>query len=390
MSWQVLTTGSTPAQLAMPFDAESIAFCTALGDALRHDPGCRDYPDLMGLAFWLRTAQIKQLAANYHDRQLKPLGQVVLFAPGNVDSFFVYSSLLSLLCGNINLIRLSQESGGSVEKLIVHLQGLRDAFPGPHARLQVVRCSHSAPQLLDYITQCDARVMWGSDTTIQTLRALPAPGHARDLCFSHKSSLAVLDAQALLNADSTAVDRLTDDFLRDTLTFAQQACTSPRTLVWLGKSSHAAAAQQQFWGAVSDRLPSKQWLEPSDAMSAFSTAQWFTMQPDSAVSGLALQPLPRLRIDHLNDWQHTHHSGCGLLLELTLNDLAALTPQLKPYHQTLSHWGIAEAPLRDWLTTNLIGLDRVVPVGQALQFTPVWDGVDLVHQLSRQVHCQTL
>ncbi|MFN6262846.1 MAG: acyl-CoA reductase, partial [Chromatiaceae bacterium] len=93
--------------------------------------------------------------------------------------------------------------------------------------------------------------------------------------------------------------------------------------------------------------------------------------------------LQRLRITDLDTDMLQLHPGCGLFLELPLQSLNALTPMLNNCHQTLSHWGIDSKLLDRWYPTVLRGADRLVPLGQSLQFNEVWDGVDLVLQLSR-------
>jgi hypothetical protein len=39
---------------------------------------------------------------------------------------------------------------------------------------------------------------------------------------------------------------------------------------------------------------------------------------------------------------------------------------------------------------SIQGIDRVVPVGQALDFSPTWDGYDLLAQLSRSVIMESI
>ena len=54
--------------------------------------------------------------------------------------------------------------------------------------------------------------------------------------------------------------------------------------------------------------------------------------------------------------------------------------------QTVSQAGFARD---EWLAFvrggPLGGIDRIVPVGRALDFAPVWDGHDLWHAFTRQV-----
>ena len=77
------------------------------------------------------------------------------------------------------------------------------------------------------------------------------------------------------------------------------------------------------------------------------------------------------------------HTGCGLFLEMTIQTLSDLTPQLYSAHQTISYWGVPSQQLAEWQHEVLSGIDRIVPLGQSLQFHPIWDGMDLPLQLSK-------
>ena len=52
--------------------------------------------------------------------------------------------------------------------------------------------------------------------------------------------------------------------------------------------------------------------------------------------------------------------------------------------QTITQFGIDAAELRRQVVANgLRGIDRIVPIGQAMNIGVVWDGCDLVRSLSR-------
>jgi hypothetical protein len=54
--------------------------------------------------------------------------------------------------------------------------------------------------------------------------------------------------------------------------------------------------------------------------------------------------------------------------------------------QTLSYWKIEKHSLLKLAQNPSIkGMDRIVPVGQALEFTPDWDGYRLLTDLSRHI-----
>jgi hypothetical protein len=80
------------------------------------------------------------------------------------------------------------------------------------------------------------------------------------------------------------------------------------------------------------------------------------------------------------------HCGNGLFLEQRLEHLRDLAPQMSDKEQTLSVLGFDRADLLDFVgCLPPRAIDRIVPLGQALSFTPVWDGTDLMTALTRQI-----
>jgi hypothetical protein len=53
-------------------------------------------------------------------------------------------------------------------------------------------------------------------------------------------------------------------------------------------------------------------------------------------------------------------------------------------YQTLTYFGLPREELASFVTSNrLPGIDRIVPVGEAMDIGPIWDGFDLIRTLSR-------
>ncbi len=76
--------------------------------------------------------------------------------------------------------------------------------------------------------------------------------------------------------------------------------------------------------------------------------------------------------------------GVGTVAHARVGRLADLVPLIERRDQTLSHFGFSEADLVE-LVMALAGrgVDRLVPVGQALAFAPTWDGYDLLREFTR-------
>lgn len=389
MSWTILNPPTTKAELQQPFAEQDFAYCQALSEALLKAPQSRDFPDLIALGFWLRQANLKPLLAPYQlqDKFIRqPLGLIFHSAPANVDSLFVYSGILSLLCGNKNVIRLSSRSGGSTAVLIEKIRALAETFPTQNARFQLVQCSYDSPELKALVNTVDGRVLWGSDLAIQAQRQLVMPAHARELSFGHKFSLCLLGAEQLLAADNKQFLQLVQLFYRDQLTFAQQGCSSAKAVLWLGEAVQVQQAQQKFWPALTELIQQKQPLNSSEQYQALATAQQLIMSSEQQLMLTQQQSISRVTVSTLEPMFIDQHQGCGLFLELQLSHLGQLNPMLTQAHQTLTVWGVDPSLLKNWLTSVHTGLDRVMPVGQALNFNPKWDGTDLIDQFSRQIN----
>jgi hypothetical protein len=83
------------------------------------------------------------------------------------------------------------------------------------------------------------------------------------------------------------------------------------------------------------------------------------------------------------------HCGGGLFLEVGIGALPQALPFLTEKDQTLVHFGFSLAELRQFaLQLPPRALDRIVPVGRALEFSPVWDGINLLQAFTRIVDIQ--
>ena len=59
---------------------------------------------------------------------------------------------------------------------------------------------------------------------------------------------------------------------------------------------------------------------------------------------------------------------------------------ITPKIQTLTYFGFKKNELEKFIYLNKPnGIDRIVPIGRALEFNEVWDGYDLVRNLSKLI-----
>jgi hypothetical protein len=81
--------------------------------------------------------------------------------------------------------------------------------------------------------------------------------------------------------------------------------------------------------------------------------------------------------------------GGGLFRHLPIGQLSEVLGFVDEGDQTVTHWGLDRESLREFAAqAGSRGLDRLVPIGQALAFDVVWDGFHLIDDMLRRVRVQ--
>lgn len=364
------------------FDPQIVAFCQALSSGLLKHQQAKLIPELAALGFWLRKANLQKMSSALPapDGVLrKALGLVVHYTPANVDTMFVYSWICSLLMGNNNLVRLASQDSAAKFVLLDLLSHLfaQDEFSAIALRNSFVSYSKEAKDGAKISLMADARVIWGGDASVQTIRQLPCKPRCRDIPFADRYSM------ALVNGDAVTVqtaDELALHLWRDTKPYAQMACSSPRVIFWLADNTHQALLIEKL-NSLADTEPQM----VSQLTNHLVTSQLLQAHGDCcAPVRLASITVVPVSIFHcaLLDW----HDGNGLFYLVAIDTLDQLHSILDEKCQTLCYWGLERGEMLRFISESPIkGIDRILPIGQALDFSQVWDGFDLFNLLSRHV-----
>lgn len=381
---------------AQPFSENAKSFVATLSRRILADPSFRAFPELMAMAHWFRRSRVLDLqrrfeAARNDAGYTLPRGVVFHLSPSNVDSIFAYSWLLSVLCGNANVVRVSRRRTDQMDTLFSVITSLlrEPSFAELAARNLVLSYDHDAVITAQISARCQLRVIWGGDRTVADIRAIPLPALASELAFANRFSMAVFNAAAVTQLGADALAALARDFCNDAFWFNQQACSSPRAVVWVGSPERGAAARAMFWAAVTDHLvrmaPEN---TPSQVMDRLTTVFRLAAHGHTgACVETSLGAIPtRLSVEQLTSEDRVCHDGNGLFLELERPTLGDLTPLFAAQDQTVSSFGFSR---EEWASLLVElparAVDRIVPIGQALTFDSTWDGVDLLAAFTRVV-----
>ncbi|MBU2977950.1 acyl-CoA reductase [Alteromonas sp. C1M14] len=355
----------------------TLDFIDALSGALLRNTVCKAFPDLVALGFWLRRANIQKVLTTLADGVYKPVGLVVHYTPANVDTMFVYSWVCALLMGNRNIVRLSSRHSEAQQLLLAVME---EVFRLPeYAQVananQFVHFERHHPDSGAISLLADARVLWGGDDSVKAIRALPCKPRCRDISFADRYSAAFIDFHHIFENKKVA-----ELLWRECEPFEQQACSSPRLLFWRGEDIHwtrfvnALAAQAQSAAPSitrkNEQLIYNQWCQSEDLL-------------DNAEQAGALN------LAHVKQWHPDliqRHVGQYTVCCIRVDRLEALLDYDDARWQTLSYAGVSKDLLiKVFGSAPIEGIDRMVPLGNALTFSPQWDGYELLSQLARRV-----
>lgn len=370
-----------------PFEPALLEMLGELSQRILHDPQVRNVPQYVALAYWLRPAALKRLSANLTKgdmpgRQRVPRGVALHLPPMNVDTLFVYSWALSVLAGNANVVWLAERLSTETSWLVSTAAEVV-AANGESERQLFCNYAYGGETEQAIAALMDLRMIWGGDVKVEAVSRVPIRPDGLSIGFPDRQSLAIIDAAAYGAASESDRDALVDNFFNDTYWFDQMGCGSPRLLVWLGEPNINAADLYGRLRLVIDRRGyevdtgtaiGKFWL--ANDLLAEGTASAYTH------FGNALD-VSRV-VDPENALANVH--GGGFLSEWVVESIDSVPPIVTRKVQTITHFGIKPSDLKRLAQAiGSRGGYRIVPIGEALNFEPIWDGVDLYSHMTRQI-----
>ncbi|MDX8389671.1 MAG: acyl-CoA reductase [Mariprofundaceae bacterium] len=377
-----------------PYSLQAIEFLAQLSKVLLASSAIRLYPDLAAFAYWSRRANLTRLAREFGDYKKRRVGRGLVFhvAPANVPVNFAFSFAFGVLAGNANIVRIPGISYAQVDIICTEIKRL---FACPeHSRIAAMNRLIKYPRNDEVTTAlseiCHARVLWGGDRTVTHLRAMRTSPRCVDIAFADRYSLCLMGAEAVLEADDKTIEELAVGFYNDVFFLDQNACSSPHLILWQGDTRQAEEAMARFWKIAERVLRTKYPISPIHAIDKYiHLCRTAILMPECGSASWHGNLAYRVRLKELpSDIEH-HRGRHGFFFEYILDSLGCLKKIVNERYQTLSCYGVdREKIIQCIVQEGLMGIDRVVPVGKALDIGVVWDGYDLISTLSRVVSDQ--
>lgn len=368
-----------------PFDENVVDFFNDLSKVLLSQKRTKMFSDITTFAFWIRKASIKKYQEKYQEpdgtgKRYFGRGRVFHIAPSNVPVNYAYSLAVGLLAGNINIVRVSSKDFEQVQIINQAIKQVLADYPMLVPYITVLRYGH-CKKVNDYFSaMADLRVIWGGDKTIQELRQSPIPVRAGEITFADRYSLAVINAEDYLNIEDK--EKTARDFYNDTYLTDQNACTSPRIVVWTG--SRIEEAKEVFWENLFGVVQEEYTIQPVQAVDKLTNLYLAACKYSCKISneGGFDNRLVCVQVENPDRNIMEYKGNSGYFYEYICSDICEIRNLIGNRCQTIGYIG-GRTMLTSLLESGLQGVDRIVPVGKTMDFDLIWDGYDLYYHMTR-------
>ncbi len=378
-------------KVTKPFNNLVIDFLIDFSKELRKFKEINSFPDLIYLVFWCNKNKNKNLSNYFNSSNLR-LGRGLIFhiCPSNVPTNFIYSFFFGLLSGNSNIVKLPSKD--FKEKKII-LSAVKSLFnKKKYANLKKTNCFIQYSRK-DEITKkissiCDGRVIWGGNKTVNEIRKMWIPERSIDLTFPDRYSLSVINLDRIKKEKIDQTKLLAKKFYYDGYLMNQSACNSPHFVFWVGKKNKKI--QDNFWSQLSQIVEEKFVFDDVHVVEKYTNLiENIIIQKDFKNIKMFKNNLyvidPNNKINKIENIRGVN----GTFFQKNIKQIKDLRNFITKKCQTVSYFGFKKDQLEYFLlNNNLLGVDRVVPIGKALEIDIVWDGYETVKSLSRIITIQ--
>lgn len=376
-----------------PFCEPVLEFLDQLSVIIHRDHSVNAYQgkETKAFGFWCRRTHMEEFKKRYKDKGER-LGRGIIFhiPASNVPVLFAYSLAMGLLAGNSCAVRISLRGQKQDWDLCEKMDSLLKQ--PEHAKLRerifVFTCNREQELVQRWMKQCDGCVIWGEDRTIMSLRSMPMKPDAVQMMFPDRYSICILDTRSMSGIPPGVLEDLAHRFYNDTYAMDQNACSSPRFVLWNQKEETEAdrKTRRKWWEAVV-RAAAGYEITAHKATAKYESLCRFAMESEEDIQierygnllyTIMLQKIPDNPIKVLG--------SCGMFFQYVGEWKDFIGPLAIRQLQTVTCYGIRGKDLTDYVLKNhLYGINRVVPVGRAMDMDLIWDGQDFVTMLSRQI-----
>lgn len=367
----------------LPFDDNVLNFLNDVSKRLMARADVKEYSDLVAFAFWIRKSATLKLKGRFcQDNGNIYMGRGVAFhiAPSNVPVNYAYSLATGLLTGNANIVRVPSKNFPQIEIIndVINETLEKHKEIKPYICLVRYERNQMINEMLSLLA--DVRIVWGGDATIAEIRKSPLSPRAGEITFADRFSIAVIDSEVYMNRENKS--RIAEAFYNDTYLTDQNACTSPRIVVWVGSAKEDA--KRIFWHEFHELVAKKYVFQSIQGIDKLSKCYLLAaVEGNIKLNERADNLIFRVSILDGLEKIMEFKGNSGYFFEYDCDDILELKELCNDKHcQTVAYLG-NKSMLYPLLKSGVKGIDHIVPIGRTMDFDLIWDGYNLFERLVR-------
>tara|TARA_B100001059_G_C17833941_1_gene586617 strand:- start:3429 stop:4622 length:1194 start_codon:yes stop_codon:yes gene_type:complete len=373
-----------------PFSIEVVSFLDDFSKKINLRKDIKDFPDIKGLAFFCRKQNILNFKKKYYntDRIRFGLGLVFHITPSNIPTNFMYSLIFGLISGNSNIVKVPSRKFEEIKIICEEIENLlrKKKHLILNKMIRILRYNSEDNEITKNISEIsDARLIWGGDETIKEIRKVETKARTIDVPFADRYSICMINSEKLLKLPNYKFKIFMKNFYNDTYEVDQNACSSPHIIIWQGNKK--IDAKKKFWKNL-NLLVEKNYHPPSiSSVDNYCRLSKELLKNNNLASFKVFnKSLYVMKLKKINAKSFVKKSKWGFFYELDINKLQNIKHLIKKKLQTITYFGYSKKFLEKFFSeNNFNGIDRIVPIGQALNINLVWDGYDLTTKLTREI-----
>ena len=344
-------------------------------------------PDLTSLAFWCRKSNLMKLKEKYDVEKIsKGLGLIFHITPSNIPTNFAYSLIFGIITGNNSVIKVPSKKFEEIKIICERINFILKLkkFNKIKNKITIIRYDKNN-NITEEISQIsDGRLIWGGDNTVREIKLLKTKFRSIDLTFGDRYSFSVINSENLKKLNKKEMINLIKNFYNDTYLVDQNACSSPHLIIWLGKSKKI---KNIFWEKLF-QFVKKNYDHPSIASIDKLSDLYNSIILNKEIK--KIQTFERfiyvVTLKKLQENLDKLRGRWGFFYQIDLENFVNIKDFITEKFQTMTYFGIDRKNLQTFILNNhLNGLNRIVPIGQALDINFYWDGYDILNMLTKKI-----
>ena len=369
-------------------DVLVLNFLNDLSKNIIRDSFFKAEPSFISLGFWLRKSNMKRiLSENSYIKGIdsfavKPIGKVFHLCPSNVDTMFIYSLVLALLAGNKNVVRISSKlESDLIFRLFDLFNSLleKEEYKSLIDYINVVSYERSNKLNEEISLNVNGRIIWGGDETVNQFKKYATKPKVKDLYFTDKVSLSIINLVDISKFNDS-VDDIVTNLYNDIYTFNQKGCSSPHSLFIVGLTIDKKEVLKRIYIKLSEMAEAK-YEEDISSIASLKLNQSVVDIIEEKIFK-TINSSNYITFSELSSNEIPHSCGAGYLYYQLVDTLEDVIPFINAKTQTITYSGLNNLEIKEFLNKiDVETVDRIVPIGKALDFDYIWDGYNIFMEM---------